>query len=84
MAAWVLSSNVSDFDKSNGNMRISCCTAVGQLPFTLSSSSFLRAERMSLQFCFASEYTNASPIPEDAPVTQTTFDVSDDMLCRFF
>jgi hypothetical protein len=37
-----------------------------------------------LQFCLVNEYTNASPIPEDAPVTQTTFDVSDDMLCRFF
>src|ERR1043166_5477083 len=40
--------------------------------FTLSSSSILLADKTSFAFSFANAFASASPIPEDAPVIQTT------------
>ena len=61
----------------------SCCetssgstntSASGKLhaTFTRSNSSSRRADKTSFAFCLAKVYANASPIPDDAPVIQTT------------
>ena len=51
---------------------MSGCMFGGQFPLTRSSSSFRRDDRISLAPFEESKYASASPIPDEAPVSQMT------------
>src|SRR5882762_8620734 len=64
--------SVKGSDKSMGKIRILVWDEGKQFPLTRSSSSFRRAERINFAPFLANSYASASPIPEDAPVSQMT------------